>query len=317
MNKMNKILFFAVALLSNLSFSQTLDSDNFNDYTIGNLGTQGFWSNDGGTAEQAKVAEINIAAYGKSLTLPRTTTSNMWLFKNDFLKTPWLNRTSGNNIAEISADFYTGTTTAVTAASSLQLYADGGDNFMIGSILYDHVAKAYSLTYTRNGNSAIVTQPLTTGAADNTWTPITIFYNYTTGDIHIKIGATIYGPFAGTPAKSPTEVDIFSGGGALTSAFDNYVARAIKMATLAVNDIGSVGGVKIKIYPNPATDHINIEADSKVKKIKIVDASGKNINIAVSTDLNKIDVSHLEKGVYLMELQLEDGTMTVQKFIKK
>lgn len=313
---MKKIIFFAVALLSNLSFSQILDSDNFNDYTIGNLGTQGFWSRDGGSSDQAKITEINFSTYGRSLSLSRTTTSNMWLFKNDFLTTPWVNRVAGNNIAVISADFYTGSTNAVTAASSFQLYAGGAENFMIGSIVYDHVAKAFSLTYTRNGNTAIIIQPLMTGFADNIWIPITIYYNYTGGDIHVKIGLSTYGPFPGTPGKAPTEVDIFSGGGALTSGYDNYFARAVNTATLNVNDIASVEGVKIKIYPNPASDYINVEADSKVKTIKLVDASGKNVG-SENIHQNKIDVSSLEKGVYLMELQLEDGTVTIQKFIKK
>ncbi|WP_379968899.1 T9SS type A sorting domain-containing protein [Epilithonimonas sp. UC225_85] len=313
---MKRTLLFTAALLSTAAFSQTLDSDNFNSYTIGNLGTQGGWSRDGGAAAQAKVAEITVATYGRSLSLPRTTTASMWLYKDAFLTTPWVNRTSGNDVAVISSDFYTGTTAAATAASSFQLYADGTAYFMIGSVLYDHVAKAFGLTYTPDGDTATVTEPLATGVANNTWTPIVMYYNSVTGEIKVKIGTTMYGPFAGTVGKAPTEVDLYTGGGALTAGFDNYVASAVSAATLAVSDVSATGGVKIKIYPNPATEYINIEADSKIKTVKLVDASGKNVNIS-NSDLNKINVSNLEKGVYLLELQLENGTTTVKKFIKK
>lgn len=312
---MKRTLLFAAALFSATAFSQTLDSDNFNSYTIGNLGTQGGWSRDGGAAAQAKVAEITAATYGKSLQLPRTSTASMWLYKDGFLTTPWVNRTAGNNVAVISTDFYTGSTTAATAASSFQLYADGTAYFMIGSVLYDHVTKSFGLTYTPNGETATVTETLSTGVANNVWTPITMYYNYTSGEIKVKVGTTTYGPFAGTLSKAPTEVDLYTGGGALTSAFDNYIASAVSAATLAVSDVAAAGGVKIKIYPNPATDYINVEADFKVKTIKLIDASGKNVAVS-SSDLNKINVTKLEKGVYLLEVQLENGTKTVKKFIK-
>ena len=61
----------------------------------------------------------------------------------------------------------------------------------------------------------------------------------------------------------------------------------------------------IKIYPNPSSDYININADSNLEAI-LYDFLGKELIRENVSD--KLDISQLEKGTYI--LNLSDGINT-------
>jgi hypothetical protein len=70
---------------------------------------------------------------------------------------------------------------------------------------------------------------------------------------------------------------------------------------------------EFKLYPNPAVDFLRIEMNSNgnVNKnnIKIVDGTGRNIEVDVSNSHNgfSVDLSSLSNGVYLLSVSLESG----------
>lgn len=66
---------------------------------------------------------------------------------------------------------------------------------------------------------------------------------------------------------------------------------------------------QIKIYPNPATNEINVSLN-KSFTYSINNLSGKTLATGISE--NKIDVSHLSKGMYI--LQINDSYL---KFVKQ
>ena len=69
----------------------------------------------------------------------------------------------------------------------------------------------------------------------------------------------------------------------------------------------------ISIYPNPSSDTVYIDGNYSQLKVVVYDILGKQvINKSIT---NKIDISQLEKGVYI--LQLSDGAkLTTQRIIK-
>lgn len=78
---------------------------------------------------------------------------------------------------------------------------------------------------------------------------------------------------------------------------------------LSINDFEN----DIKIYPNPSYDYININAHSNLEAV-IYDFIGKELIRENVTD--KLDISTLEKGIYI--LNLSDGTITsTHKIIKE
>lgn len=74
-----------------------------------------------------------------------------------------------------------------------------------------------------------------------------------------------------------------------------------------------------KIYPNPFRDFITIEnAEQKEIVIQINDLSGRNYLInAINSEIQRIDVSSLAKGVYIVNLADKSGIILLtQKLIK-
>lgn len=70
----------------------------------------------------------------------------------------------------------------------------------------------------------------------------------------------------------------------------------------------------VKLYPNPASDILNIQATSKIESISVSGIDGKNFNVTLSMD--KIDVHNLHSGVYIINIETKHGNVR-KKFIKK
>jgi hypothetical protein len=69
----------------------------------------------------------------------------------------------------------------------------------------------------------------------------------------------------------------------------------------------------ISIFPNPTSDIVYIEGNYSQLKVVVYDILGKQVMNKPIT--NNIDVSQLEKGIYI--LQLSDGDrLTTQRIIK-
>ena len=94
--------------------------------------------------------------------------------------------------------------------------------------------------------------------------------------------------------------------------FDNIYFY--KASTLSVNNNELLS---FSMYPNPASNRLNISAKETIQNAQIFNILGKKV---MSFDINKnsesIDVSSLASGIYLIKYQLNDATGTA-KFIKE
>jgi hypothetical protein len=70
----------------------------------------------------------------------------------------------------------------------------------------------------------------------------------------------------------------------------------------------------IIIYPNPATEWLMISGEWLIKGVEIFDVSGKSI--VKYFNQNRIDVSTLSQGIYLIKIETDKGIKT-ERFIKK
>ena len=68
---------------------------------------------------------------------------------------------------------------------------------------------------------------------------------------------------------------------------------------------------RLQIYPNPVKDILHINAD--VKKLTVRDITGKVV--LLSETQQNINMAHLSKGIYLLQVQTADGI--VEKKIMK
>jgi len=71
---------------------------------------------------------------------------------------------------------------------------------------------------------------------------------------------------------------------------------------------------KIKLAPNPTSDILYIQSDSKIKSISVSDLTGRKINVKL--DDGKVDVRSIPSGVYVIAVETAEG-ITTENFIKK
>lgn len=135
------------------------------------------------------------------------------------------------------------------------------------------------------------------------------------------------------PYTLPGELSITSAftGGASSSSYyyyfynwkvGNKCESARIMVTATVDAAGCLATAEVaqkenfKIHPNPFTDFVNIQNVDKVKSISVIDATGRVVksNIKVSESIN---LSDLKSGMYLLNLELKDGSKVSHKIMKK
>jgi len=74
----------------------------------------------------------------------------------------------------------------------------------------------------------------------------------------------------------------------------------------------------LKIYPNPASQLLYIEAERRLDKIIMYNALGQRIQILNEVDGNQaaIDIVQLAGGVYYIRIEFESGRTLIRKIIK-
>ncbi|WBV59077.1 T9SS type A sorting domain-containing protein [Chryseobacterium camelliae] len=72
----------------------------------------------------------------------------------------------------------------------------------------------------------------------------------------------------------------------------------------------------VKVHPNPFTEIININKAELVKTAKIMDVSGKLIR-TINNPQSSINLQDISEGLYVLALEMKDGTQQSIKIIKK
>ena len=93
---------------------------------------------------------------------------------------------------------------------------------------------------------------------------------------------------------------------------EDYTIDIVEKGELSVSDMSKA---KIALYPNPFVDVVKISDVKNVKSITVNDITGRQVKtLAPATELN---LSGLNAGVYIINLNMEDGTIKTFKSIKK
>ncbi|MDI9308737.1 MAG: T9SS type A sorting domain-containing protein [Limnohabitans sp.] len=82
-------------------------------------------------------------------------------------------------------------------------------------------------------------------------------------------------------------------------------------STLSTNELATFSD--FSIYPNPTNDIINISSSENIKSIEVYSLEGRKIK---SVATSSIDISDLSNGMYLVQLQTEDGKLGSKKVLK-
>ncbi|MBO7624209.1 MAG: T9SS type A sorting domain-containing protein [Bacteroidales bacterium] len=75
----------------------------------------------------------------------------------------------------------------------------------------------------------------------------------------------------------------------------------------------------LKLWPNPVSGMLHIQlpdAEKEVARITVCDLLGRVVLQKENLPKPEIEVSSLPNGMYLLQLQLSDGTNLTAKFVK-
>lgn len=77
----------------------------------------------------------------------------------------------------------------------------------------------------------------------------------------------------------------------------------------------------VKLFPNPAKDHLEISAETAITEAVIYDLKGNKVLVAVNDErergILRIDISMLKSGVYIIQLKDSEGTLRRERFVKE
>lgn len=76
-------------------------------------------------------------------------------------------------------------------------------------------------------------------------------------------------------------------------------------------------GLRITVFPNPATDFIRIEHEdiSMVESIDIYNMNGKVVIEGIYASKDKINLQGLDNGIYLIRTKYQDGSVSTTRFV--
>ena len=118
---------------------------------------------------------------------------------------------------------------------------------------------------------------------------------------------------------TPATTGVYYFGFKAYSDADQYYLYLDDIEVTATPKLGTAeataSGTKMSVYPNPFGDVLNIAVDEDVRSVILVDASGKIVKRAANT--KTISTADLQAGMYLIKVELKDGSVKTIKGIKK
>jgi hypothetical protein len=109
-------------------------------------------------------------------------------------------------------------------------------------------------------------------------------------------------------------------GATMSLEYHGSINRGSTVLNPAVLNINSHQIIQFSMYPNPIKDKLNIVLQSNVKKTRyeIYSVLGFKIKQGkLNKVFNKIDISNLKNGVYLLRIIDNNNSFTIKKIIKE
>ncbi|KFF20943.1 fibronectin type III domain-containing protein [Chryseobacterium sp. JM1] len=94
-----------------------------------------------------------------------------------------------------------------------------------------------------------------------------------------------------------------------------FQISAYDSSLLATSEVSAAKN-ELKAYPNPFADVLNISDISKVKSVSIVDLAGRVVK-TIDNPSSALQLGDLKQGMYLVTLNMKDGSKQTIKAIKK
>lgn len=255
-------------------------------------------------ASTAGACTSNVSGGSPTGSAPTGTTA-YWI-QNNWLNSPVTNSGTGS----MRMNLYSVNRAGWLKMAPLNLSAGGY------RVKFDYAVTIYSGTAASAMGSDDVVQFVVSQDGGNTWTVLQTWNaanapsntsNTFSLDLTGYTGAnTIFAFYGNDGTVDDTEDYNFY--------IDNFVVEVNNV--LAANDVKANANTGIKLYPNPFTEVLNISDASNVKNVLVTDIAGRLIK-TIANPGKELHLGELKQGMYLVTLEMKDGSRQTIKAIKK
>lgn len=210
------------------------------------------------------------------------------------------------------AKVYAVTGTMISAPYALYLYTDGANIGMVSTPeLLNLDSNNYTISFKGRANITAggivqigyLTDPANTGS-------FVVLGSYTTTSTTAVDSYSLN--ITGVPAGINKLVLKHTGSPSSSVLIDDF---AYQLGNLSTSEVGKTKN-EIKVYPNPFSDILNISDVSKVKSVQIIDVAGRVVK-TIDIPSSVLQLGDLKQGMYLVVMNMKDGTTQTVKTIKK
>jgi len=203
---------------------------------------------------------------------------------------------------------------SITATITSSLGSAANATFFDGSAVGESSVDGYLITETLQSPAS-----LTEASNEQVFPMVTIQLNQTptSGAISIlandsNLATTV------TPLKSFMSADIIDDSMAIFPNVVNTNARGLSGTTsYEFTTLSTPEEITIDfaIYPNPTTDNLFINQVQDLTKVEVINMNGQLV-LSKNNNLEKINVSRLQNGMYFLKIYTENGSSS-KKFVKE
>jgi len=351
---MKKNLFIIFSLLFvNYINSQVLYTENFDNHSVGNLGTNttgaipgqwGWLTYSQNTQSNSFFTIVNETGRGKVLDISTGLTSaeTFYVFKTNL--SPLINnRNAGNEVLMFEIDYFTGSKHATNTAGNLSRITIAGID---GNVL-NHTATNLAGVLFQKTDGAILLHPslgfnnaTSVYLPFNTWVKFVFYLDYTNRKVYFEI-PYLNRVFVTDFLKNETSTNLIQdfpinsillAAGVTSGINEPQIYTRNRYDNIKITALGAVPpnivalstteqlAAKFNMFPNPATNVVNITNSENmlVNQVTVYDVAGKQLSSQTFNGGTQIqlNVANLASGTYMLHLQTNEGT-AVKKLVKK
>ncbi len=95
---------------------------------------------------------------------------------------------------------------------------------------------------------------------------------------------------------------------------ENFYCMENAEAQVVLTDVIQYDELSLTVFPNPASNYVNIFCKEQIKRVELIDLRGKAQDVSWQPNQNRLDLRNL-KGVYFIQIEGESGNTAIQKLV--
>ncbi len=348
------LLVLTVLFTVQLTSAQILLNDNFDNYTLGNLGTDvtGVVPGQGNWLTEILYAPLNHSSSAFNITneafkgkvLTFTTPQGEYMVAKKDLSTFINQRTTGNDVIKVEIDYYTGTQyyMATNRAPYITISLHDNNNKRLLMIYHNIVNKnfIYARSLDDFGTNNVLKLGNDSGNVDslpvNTWISFIVYLDYNNRKAYVEtpyFNKVAVGDFLSKSTSNnliedfkPVLLSLYADAAIANASqmvhkFDNIKITGLKVVppNIIALSINEQLATKFNVFPNPANNIVNItnRENISVEQIHVFDISGKTVQSYFFNKENQVqlNIENLASGTYMLHIKTIKG-VAVKKIIK-